>query len=74
MMAGTTAASPGIRSSHELGAALEAEGRDLLAHLAALTMGTLDLQFGIEDNLLEIALAALAIIFKDRHDKSPFLL
>jgi hypothetical protein len=67
MMAGTTAASPGIRSGHKLGPALEAKGGELLPHFTALTAGAPDPGVGIENNLFEIVLAALTMVLEDGH-------
>ena len=73
MMAGTAAASSsGIRGGDEFGPALETEGGKFLVYLAALAVGTLDFGFCIKYDLFEIIIAALTMIFKNRHLKTPF--
>jgi hypothetical protein len=73
MVAGTAAASARFgRSGDKLGPALEAESGDFLAHFAALALGTLDFGFIVEDDLLEVLVAFGAMVFKNRHSRSPF--
>jgi hypothetical protein len=73
MVAGTTAASARFgRSGDKLGPALEAESGDFLAQFAALALGTLDFGFFVEDDLLEVLVAFGAMVFKNRHSRSPF--
>jgi hypothetical protein len=72
MMAGTTAASPGIRSGHKLGPSLEAKSGKLLPHFTALTAGAPNPGVGIKNNLFKIVLAALTMELKDGHRQSPY--
>jgi hypothetical protein len=73
MVAGTTAASARFgRSGGKLGPALEAESGDFLTHFAALALGTLDFGFIVKDDLLEVLVAFGAMVFKNRHSRSPF--
>jgi hypothetical protein len=73
MVAGTAAASARFgRSGDKLGPALEAESGDFLAHFAAVALGTLDFGFFVEDDLLEVLVAFGAVVFKNRHSRSPF--
>ncbi len=60
----------GIRRGY-FPSALEAEGGEFLLYLAALTVRAFDFGFGIENDLLEIFLAALATIFKNWHIPFP---
>jgi hypothetical protein len=71
MMAGTAAASSGIRGGGKLGPAFEAEGREFFLHFTALTAGTFDFVTGIENDLFEIVLATLTMILEDRHGYTP---
>jgi hypothetical protein len=66
-MAGTAAAALGTGGGHELGSALEAEGRDLLAYFSALTFRAFDFCLAVENDLLELFLAFFAMIFKNWH-------
>jgi hypothetical protein len=66
-MAGTAAAALGTGGGDELGSALETEGRNLLAHLPALTLRTFDFGLTVKNDLLEIFLAFFAMIFKNWH-------
>jgi hypothetical protein len=72
MVAGTAAASPRTRGGSELGPALDPEGRHLLFHLAALAAGAFDLGFAVENDLLEIVLAARTMVFKNGHFQNSF--
>ena len=73
MVAGATAASPRFgRRGDELGPTLEAESGDLLAHFAAVALGTLDFWFSVEDDFLEVLVAFRAMVFKDGHSRTPF--
>jgi hypothetical protein len=75
MMAGAAAASSrSRRSSHKLGPALEAEGRNLLGHFGATAPGALDFGFIIENNFFKVLIAAGTMVFKDRHRKAPSFL
>ena len=75
MVAGTAAASARFgRRGDKLGPALEAESGDFLAHFAAVALGTLDFGFSVEDDLLEVLVAFGAVVFKNRHSRSPLLL
>jgi hypothetical protein len=67
VMAGTTAASLGTGGGHELGSALEAERRNLLAYFSALTFRAFDLSLAVENDLLELFPAIFAMIFKNWH-------
>ncbi len=67
MMAGTAATSAGIRSGDKLGPALETEGREFLVYLTGLAPGALDPGVCLENNLLEIVLATLTMVFENGH-------
>jgi hypothetical protein len=73
-MAGAAAAALGTGGGHKLGSAIEAEGRDLLAYFPALTFRTFDLGLAVENDLLELFLANLAMIFKNWHKLLLFLI
>jgi hypothetical protein len=75
MVAGATAASPRLGGrGDKLGTALEAESRDLLAHFAVVALGALDFGFIVEDDLFKILVAFGAMVFKNRHSRTPFFL
>jgi hypothetical protein len=75
MVAGAAATSSRFgRRGDELGTALEAESRDFLAHFAVVALGALDFGFIGEDDLFKILVAFGAMIFKNRHFRSPFFL
>jgi hypothetical protein len=68
MMAGTAAASSsGIGSSDRFGPAPEAEGGELLSHLAAFAAGAFDFGIRPQHNLFEIILAVLTMKLEDGH-------
>lgn len=72
VMAGAAAASARFgRSGDKLGPALEAEGGDFLAHFPAIASGALDFGFIVGDDLLEVLVALGAVVFKNRHSRSP---
>ena len=74
MVAGTAAASARFgRSGDKLRPALEAESGDFLAHFAAVALRALDFSLVIEDDLFEVLVAFGAVVFKNRHSRSPFL-
>jgi hypothetical protein len=74
VVAGTTAAALGTGGGHELGSALEAERRNLLAYFSTLTFRAFDLSLAVENDLLKLFLAILAMIFKNWHKLLLFLI
>jgi hypothetical protein len=72
MMTGTAAAAPTARGGHKFRTALDRAGGHLLIDLRTLTLGAFDLGPGIENQLLEILVAALALILKNGHWKLLF--
>jgi hypothetical protein len=68
VVTGTAAAALGTGGSHKFGSTLEAEGRDLLAYFPSLTFRAFNLGLAVENDLLELFLAILAMIFKNWHN------
>ena len=71
-MAGTAAAARGTGGGHKFGSALEAEGRNLLAHSSALAFWAFDFGRAVENDLFEIFLAFFTMIFKNWHNSLLF--
>ena len=73
MVAGAAAASPRFGGrGDKLGTALEAESRDFLAHFAVVALGALDFGLVIEDDFFEVLVAFRAVVFENRHSRTPF--